>query len=119
MKNEFIPYDLAVEMKELGFNESCFAFSDVINKANVLRHYKGVVNSSLEPTEVAFPLFQQAFRWFRDNHNIMSWVYKFEKYQYNVNLGFGISVFKDFYTYEEAEIECLKKLIEIVKTKKS
>jgi hypothetical protein len=70
------------------------------------------------------PLYQQAFRWFREKHDahhnikvwgsVESWVFV---------RGMGIKwrpVTRSGYdnvTYEEAELECLKKLIEIVKEK--
>jgi hypothetical protein len=59
-----------------------------------------------------------AFRWFREKHYVDSYIgfkkdtdkeFSFYYYQINWTKGFG------FETYEEAELACLKKLIEIVK----
>lgn len=69
------------------------------------------------------PLYSQAFRWFREKHNldktIDSWTEQpmideiWDKaYQYYIN---GEAHHPYFKTYEDAELECLKKLIEIVK----
>jgi len=70
------------------------------------------------------------FRWFRDKHQLihhMYWVYK-KKYD-GIDWIFhikGINMINNnvvphdetrFETYEEAELECLKKLIELVKNK--
>ena len=59
-----------------------------------------------------------AFRWFREKYNLLSRIsykndrYKFE-YQYKSSAN---NLYTTKYsTYEEAELECLKKLIEIVK----
>jgi hypothetical protein len=61
--------------------------------------------------------FSQAFRWFREKYELYSFVFNFEE-------GFGYVTYKEgvtqtnesFDTYEEAELACLNKLIEIVKT---
>jgi hypothetical protein len=56
-----------------------------------------------------------AFRWFREKHYVDSYIgfkkdtdkeFSFYYYQINWTKGFG------FETYEEAELACLKKLIE-------
>jgi hypothetical protein len=84
--------------------------------------------SWLRPGWVRAPTFSQAFRWFRDKHKLihhMYWVYK-KKYD-GIDWIFhikGINMINNnvvphdetrFETYEEAELTCLKKLIEIVK----
>jgi hypothetical protein len=71
------------------------------------------------------PLYQQAFRWFREKYNLEGipqhaedrlW-YKFHISTYleygkkNIYAGF------EYPTYEKAEYACLNKLIEIVKNK--
>ena len=72
---------------------------------------------------VQAPLYQQAFRWFREKYKIDAWVVPFKnlddekQYSYIIDeLSFDEDP-EDFYTYEEAELECLKKLIEIVTNK--
>lgn len=107
MNKEFIPYEQALELKGLGFNEYCFKTSwdfDITDKVNV-----------------GLPLYQQTFRWFRDVHGLNGVIEGSKKY------GFEWCIFPDidyymkppnnFNTYEDAELACLKKLIEIVKNK--
>lgn len=74
---------------------------------------------------------QQAFRWFREKHNIDAWVQPFVSEKQNgqpflPDESYVYYIFKDgvyvddavnFLNYEEAELACLQKLIEIVKTK--
>jgi hypothetical protein len=134
MSKEFIPYEQAVELKEIGFCEECFGcyqlaeFRDyrvgleVDNKIvlNTLNGYRNYDNENQIPA----PLYQQAFRWFRDEHNwpIEVWIephlstnhrkYASKLWTRGEYIEFGI-----FDTYEQAELACLKKLIEIVKTK--
>ena len=72
------------------------------------------------------PTYSQAFRWFRQEHGLYSHVresYAFDNTlefvtQINgsyVNHGIEDKPINRFETYEEAELECLKKLIEIAK----
>lgn len=103
MEKEFVPYEEALELKELGFDEECM-FS-----------YK----KTLLQVELAAPLYQQAFRWFREKHQLPSWVYTSnnQEYWYSV-LKDGRMIVRDynpFKSYEEAELACLKELIKIVK----
>lgn len=68
-----------------------------------------------------------AFRWFREKYNLDSFVKHLYKSTIKVGYYFSIDEYKgiefqmdldDYYkTYEEAELECLKKLIQIVKEK--
>lgn len=111
MEKEFVPYDLALDLKELGFDEPCFGIYYNKTKEFVLGK---IVNEYTLEVRTWCPLYQQAFRWFR------------EKYKSNFIIGFGNdggyyrigNLFSKWYkTYEEAELECLKKLIEIVKQK--
>ena len=69
MEKQFVPYELAIRLKELGFNEEC------------LRHYENddealyesssyLKNSDLTEYETSAPLWQQAFDWFVENRNV-------------------------------------------------
>lgn len=117
MSKEFIPYEQALELKELGFDEQCFG------------HFSHYLNEEiLTENIVSAPLYQQAFRWFRDTKLSDSCVCRYQsrddggiKFHYVINHDYGVEEtnhFKEgFYSYEEAELACLKKLIEIVKNK--
>jgi hypothetical protein len=117
MKKEFLPYEQALALKELGFNKECLRI--YVNKSLAVRPYD-------ESNEVInAPLYQQAFSWFREKYNIESSIFTVEeKNKYSGSLkgnytnNFKHFGFIDFYdTYEEAQLECLKKLIEILKEK--
>ena len=59
MNKEFIPYEQALELKKLGFDEPCIAGINVNSVELKMVNY----NPELYlPT----PLYQQAFRWFRE-----------------------------------------------------
>jgi hypothetical protein len=117
MNKEFIPYEQALELKELGFNELClFYYED--NEALRIYH-----QSEIYDDLVGAPLYQQAFRWFREKYNIFSCIMTEYSYgghisAYHINGVRQSNISKgDYKSYEEAELECLKKLIEIVKNK--
>ena len=64
-------------------------------------------------------LYQQAFRWFRENKNLFGFVeqitkhtYKFFVKDFSENKGLVFSSYV-YDNYEEAQLECLKKLFEI------
>jgi hypothetical protein len=125
MNKEFIPYELALELKQLGFAEPCFAFYDEsLYFPNNENQYGTFCNQKLDASSCSAPTYSQAFRWFRENYNIdISINTVYSKYNENTSKKYGgvidnESVFTNvgFHdTYEEAEIVCLKKLIEIVK----
>ena len=140
MKKEFVSYEIALELKQLGFDEPCltYYFSDgVFNDAaeeDYTLHpgdprFHSDTNSSLAEylenelkyKAVAAPTFSQAFRWFRENHKLHQVVLADEKGKYDIIVGERISgsCLGQYETYEEAELECLVKLIEIVKERKS
>lgn len=63
MIKEFVPYRQALELYKLGFNEPCFG-----NYADDKNHTL-FVNGN-QPGETDAPTFSQAFRWFREKHNL-------------------------------------------------
>jgi hypothetical protein len=112
MDKEFVPYAEALELKELGFDEPCFK---VVEGGPIdIFPYK----------KLDVPLYQQAFRFFRENHDLQASNIMFS----NGNYDTGITRYKGtqsvwgngpiYNTYEEAELACLKKLIEIAKETK-
>jgi len=93
MEKEFIPYEQALALKELGFDEECFAFYSKIygfmttSPTNKVNEFAG---------EVILPLYQQAFRWLYEKLDIEKGVIPLDN---------------------KAQHLLLKKLIEIVKEK--
>ena len=119
MSKDFTPYQEALELKELGFNESCFGKYDIYG---VFDHKLFYHNHDVETEYVgcSAPLYQQAFRWLREKYQIDSWIYPNLNGLYSVSIvrrGVGLGKVSEYQTYPEAELACLKKLIEIVKNK--
>jgi hypothetical protein len=122
MKKEFVTYELALKLKELGFDEPCLAYYEGVE----LTH--GMLNDIGKKRYLQTPLFQQAFRWFREKYEL----FHSTNYQ-DDNSGPGSFDYEildkrgkhqqdddapEFDTYEEADLACLIKLIEIVETKR-
>jgi len=107
---DFIPYEQALALKELGFNEPCFGLYAPPCKDVFLQHY-GLLSAK---EQALAPLYQQALRWFREKHGLNYVIVKAESWFYTIN---GCNTQEGFNTYEEAELACLNKLIEIVKKK--
>jgi hypothetical protein len=114
LQKEFVPPQESLELKKLGFNEPCLKFYVDGMLALVPDAENGDTNSKLNgynPLYVSAPTFSQAFRWFRENHNLHHEI-EYNGYEYlGYVSGMTANIFK---TYEEAELACLRKLIEIV-----
>ena len=117
MEKEFIPYEQALELKELGFDEQCLAYY----LADTLFTSNDIVYNSTDIPVIKAPLYQQVFRWFREKHNLKSWVQEHtaDTFIYEIR-PHVLTQYKQgetyvYNNYEEAELECLKKLIEIIK----
>ena len=126
MDNQFIPYEQALELKELGFDEQCIAYY-VNNQDKLIFDITGVNNftrtnygSVLGKHCQAAPLWQQVFEFFREKYNLHYIIYKninIDGYDFCEITTDNIINKNSYVTYEEARLECLKKLIEIVKNK--
>ena len=106
MEKEFVPYELALALKTLGFDEPCMSSRDMNNGEGLIQ----------------LPLYQQAFRWFRDEHGISGSIQiELDAYQWSIfEEGEDTGLSSDNWEgtdYEEAELACLEKLIEIVESK--
>lgn len=142
MEKEFIPYEQAKQLKELGFKEECLAY--FINEYLQTTAYNTLKQIDIDKLNkdgkkednafIAAPLFQQAFRWFREKYKLQHEISPnnsctisyldinedieyFEKVyvsckHYHIDDEEGYEI--EFPTYEEAELACLITLIEIV-----
>ena len=76
MNKEFIPYEQALALKELGFDEPCFGwFRTTLLPSNFTEYFletelslneefTDLINSNFTGDACSAPLYQQAFRWF-------------------------------------------------------
>jgi hypothetical protein len=110
MKKEFVPYELASKMKQLGFDEPCLAsYYHAGRRLDICEYINHGEYTVLAPT------YSQAFRWFREKYNVHIRIEKYDETKWWANWGSWTSEVYD--SYEEAELACLEKLIEIVENK--
>ena len=112
MTHLFVPYEQALELKELGFDEPCLAYL----KSNVLT-YEITIGEFNEFEYHSAPTFSQAFKFFREKYDLdvisKPYIGKTKKYICDpVNIRLEAKN-----TYEEAENACLLELINICKKK--
>jgi len=124
---EFIPYEQALALKELGFDEPCFAkyFQQDGNTPFIQIGETEIEEAESAGDDVTFecesPLYQQAFRWFREKHGLSGLIeigtqeFSYQVFNDKGNRQLGNEPLKYNGIYEEAELECLKNLILIVK----
>ena len=130
MEKEFIPYAEALALKELGF-ESPYPIGGYqggkvfyYENGNLYYDSRPMYSSDAHSGQLSAPLYQQAFRWFREKYNLFGcidlhistpihWYIRIDDIIKNDYIYHSEDVDLKFDTYEEAELECLKKLIEI------
>lgn len=140
MEKEFVPYELALRLKALGFDEPCIIEmssgnfdipideyrirgvnqDDIIYKLNMI---KPIRNSEIDGC--TRPTFSQAFDWFLEKHSLYfrpDYCDELKEYDFQGNIHklgkYSAIVFiGNHKTHKEAELASLIKLIEIVETK--
>ena len=120
MEKEFVTYEIALELKELGFNEPCWGYYKDMKGEKVLLYdtmdFDGECNA---------PPHQQVFGWFEDNYSyfvdiktdttpneILGFDYTIKSWK------FPPMVFDFFKDKREGNIAVIKKMIEMVKKEK-
>lgn len=116
MIKDFIPSQESLELTSIGFNEDCLAYFE----KDVLTH--GMLSEIGKRRYLIAPTFSQAFRFFRENYNLSGNIDCCDKLcEWNIKSSkLDESIFSNkIQSYEEAELECLRKLISIVKQKQN
>ena len=145
MNKDFTLYPEAFELKQLGFDEPCFAWYNLGDTllSDITMGYEKTdflyTQDDMEETQCTAPTYSQAFRWFRYNY----WYYASISPTIDIgNVDFTVEVSQFFQedryvgegddeeyfprglelvhterfdTYEEAELACLRHLIKLVK----
>lgn len=128
MEEHFLTYEQSLAVKELGFDEVCFAYF------NDGKHicYTGIIkqntNTFWHDKAITSPLKSQFFKWVRERHGIDVHTSKNgekainlggKKYVFFIETTSGVNpsntIFED--TYEQAEDACINKIIELLKLK--
>jgi len=118
MEQDFVPQEQSLELKELGFDEPCLVGYSTSTEKLEFYSRPYITKDSFT---IDAPTFSQAFRFFRDKYGLNAIsptrIYKTDLYQSRIidwNTWGEIDVALCS-SYEDAEIACLKKLIEVVK----
>ena len=141
MQREFVTYEIALGLKELGFDEECFAifFRTILNNGRTVNYisddwespfYKNRTNSESNSVDiVSAPLWQQVIDWFREKHRISislipwdynTWWYQIETFDTVTNeLNSVIAETKKIIngmSYYDNREQAILKAIEIIKS---
>ena len=128
MKKEFVPYELALNLRALGFDEECINFWYPSGTMNNSVPIYGFQNWYKTNGYLNAPLWQQAFDWFREKYRLNSFqdfyptkenpdraYFKIENHD-SEKLYMDEAYLSGFFdNFEEARLGCLKKLIELIK----
>jgi hypothetical protein len=127
MEKEFVTYEQALALKELGFDGECLAgYIRLFSSGTFeIAFYKDrtIDFNTTSNIYVSAPLKQQIFKFFRDKYNLEGvtqrhddgtafkfWIHKYHENNKSIEYG-GY----DYPSHEEAENACIDKLIEIAK----
>lgn len=127
-KDEILQYPQAHLLKLAGFDEDCIYHYKVSRETG--KHTQNTTfeikdafgrNHNILETRVSAPFYHQAFAWFRRKHNLYAYVGPIALLQDTGEFKYEITNFKTnwdedqtLHSYEEAELACLRKLIDIV-----
>ncbi len=124
MKNQFVGYKESKKLSKLGFSEECFG--GYLKKDKTI--WIGYVSSQGGEQfnryyHILAPTFSQAFKFFRDNYKMSETIWSHQsKWYFSIKDIITGHYFEgdspEYKSYEETELACLVKLIEIVKEKK-
>ena len=74
MKEQFVTYEIALKLREIGFNEPCFGFfvdtEKIVPASYTKEGTEYPKNSELILDWVSSPTWQDVIDWIRDEHNI-------------------------------------------------
>jgi hypothetical protein len=125
MNKEFIPYNEALALKEIGYISPSIGWykKKELVISNVPINYS-LLDDNVWADCVLAPLNQQALRWFRTEHKMKFHIHEDQWNHWCTpeilipETGDYEEICDSYETFREAELECLKKLIEIVNQNK-
>lgn len=117
MEKEFVSYEQAVALKDLGFDGDYLKVYSTKWQKILDEEYAVRYDVDYAPA----PLKQQVFRWFRDNYDMIGYSERLicGSYEDVISSPYLLDWEDDitFSTYEEAENNCINRLIELAKQK--
>jgi hypothetical protein len=123
MKEQFVPYEIALKLTEKGFDQPCLGYYYDDGKFSfwnwtVFKDYPYLTKNTAMTDSISAPLWQQVLTWLRDVHNIdinidpgglpkmyavfvKNWIYENEKD-------------RALFTYEDAQEQAILKALELI-----
>jgi len=126
MEKQFCGYEIALQLKELGFDEKCFGYFEIAKEIKIEVSYNSDPNL-IRRDFIAAPLWQQAIEYIKNTYDIYILIipanryYNIEISKYdedddrNIVLDLGGLEFKDFLSYRDAREQAILKAIELIK----
>jgi hypothetical protein len=126
MKNQFVSYEIAKELKKLGFKENCFGVYGNYPEEFVFS-IDALKMCEIDDKLTLAPLWQQVFCWFIDEHQLNGipyynitgkWDYNIQRVESGLLTGqvTGYLAMRD--TYPEILEACIWRLIDKIKERK-
>ena len=117
MEKQFLPYEQALELKELGFKEECAAH--YLDEDDLELKWKIYRNLSINTNDcIQAPTYSQAFRFFREKYNLRFTIGSTNIVVCHtpVSTYDTTQLLQDNASYEDAELATIKFFIEKAKT---
>lgn len=142
MQKQFVTYETALKLKELGFDEPCFGWFNEDGKllqlpnvnvfwnCNNQIHYNCKLTTLFKKSRMlnmcTAPLYQQVTDWFREKHNIHisipnyydGWSIDIRGFKQNINLEYHSEPGICLENYYEAREQAILKVIELCQKEK-
>lgn len=125
LEEDFVPYEEAIALRELGFNKPCMGVF-ALDKNGFERCGRKTLWTDVFDTWVKTPTWKVAFKWFRENKGLYGTIVPQiqKKFHYDIWRIFDennspilservIFSNRGYKTPEKAELECLRELIKI------
>ena len=94
LQKEFVPYEIALKFKELGFDEECIGYFDIQSKELWLNDLGGnAVN--LSEILLRAPLYQQVIDFFREEYRIIIHISIGKQAENSLNLSYTYMLYDE------------------------
>lgn len=120
MKKEFVPYELSLDLKNKGFDDSCFGYWSNFENDNKdpKLFFNQKSNFNFLENIIPAPTFSQVFRWFREKHDIFvqpnKSVISGNNWYYFVITTNNVYVCEGSSDYDMSQCYCVRDLLKLI-----
>jgi hypothetical protein len=127
MKEQFVNYEIALELKELGFNEPClgYYYDKKLDHFALFGVIEGKIITNKNNNVILAPLWQQVIDWLREKKYVNIEIrMNYPEYKYFYTIGnIGNETFqyvsKETFNYKEAREKAILQALKLIKGGKS